>query len=56
MTTDAGVHDADVLVIALGADYDVAATPGVAEAERVLLAGRRRAPRRLLPGFTRGSA
>jgi sulfide:quinone oxidoreductase len=32
VTTDAGVHDADVLVIALGADYDVAATPGLAEA------------------------
>ncbi len=32
VTTDAGVHEADVLVIALGADYDVAATPGLAEA------------------------
>lgn len=31
VTTDAGVHEADVLVIALGADYDVAATPGLAE-------------------------
>jgi sulfide:quinone oxidoreductase len=30
--TDAGTHEADVLVIALGADYDVAATPGLAEA------------------------
>jgi sulfide:quinone oxidoreductase len=29
--TDAGVHEADVLVVALGADYDVAATPGLAE-------------------------
>lgn len=27
--TDAGVHEADVLVIALGADYDYAATPGL---------------------------
>ena len=26
--TDAGTHDADVLVIAMGADYDMAATPG----------------------------
>jgi sulfide:quinone oxidoreductase len=31
VTTDAGVHDADVLVIALGADYDMDATPGLAE-------------------------
>jgi sulfide:quinone oxidoreductase len=31
VTTDAGVHEADYLVIALGADYDLAATPGLAE-------------------------
>jgi sulfide:quinone oxidoreductase len=29
--TDAGEHQADYLVIALGADYDLAATPGLAE-------------------------
>jgi sulfide:quinone oxidoreductase len=28
VTTDAGSHDADVLVVALGAGYDMAATPG----------------------------
>jgi sulfide:quinone oxidoreductase len=28
--TDQGSHEADVLVVALGADYDVAATPGLA--------------------------
>jgi sulfide:quinone oxidoreductase len=27
--TDKGVHEADILVIALGADYDVSSTPGV---------------------------
>lgn len=32
VTTDSGVHQADLLVVALGADYDVAATPGLAEA------------------------
>jgi sulfide:quinone oxidoreductase len=32
VATDAGSHDFDVLVIALGAAYDLAATPGVAEA------------------------
>lgn len=31
VTTDAGVHEADALVIALGADYDISATPGLAE-------------------------
>jgi sulfide:quinone oxidoreductase len=31
VTTDAGVHEADYLVIALGADYDLEATPGFAE-------------------------
>lgn len=29
VTTDQGVHEADVLVIALGADYDVSGTPGI---------------------------
>lgn len=29
VTTDAGVHEAEHLVVALGADYDVTATPGV---------------------------
>ncbi len=31
VTTDAGVHEADVLVVALGADYDYDATPGLSE-------------------------
>ena len=30
VTTDAGTHDADILVIAMGADYDFEATPGLA--------------------------
>jgi sulfide:quinone oxidoreductase len=29
VVTDAGTHQADILVIALGADYDVTSTPGV---------------------------
>lgn len=29
VTTDVGIHHADVLVIALGADYDVSSTPGI---------------------------
>jgi sulfide:quinone oxidoreductase len=31
VTTSEGVHEADVLVVALGADYDLDATPGLAE-------------------------
>jgi sulfide:quinone oxidoreductase len=31
VTTDAGVHEGDALVVALGADYDLSATPGLAE-------------------------
>jgi sulfide:quinone oxidoreductase len=31
VTTDGGSYDADILVVALGADYDRAATPGFAE-------------------------
>jgi sulfide:quinone oxidoreductase len=31
VTTDAGAHEADFLVVALGADYDMDATPGLAE-------------------------
>src|SRR5436190_8094156 len=31
VTTNNGVYEADVLVIALGADYDPAATPGLLE-------------------------
>ena len=33
VTTDAGAHEADVLVVALGADYDLDATPGLAEGD-----------------------
>ena len=29
--TDVGTHDADFLVVAMGADYDMAATPGLEE-------------------------
>ena len=31
ITTNNGTYEADVLVIALGADYDIAATPGLLE-------------------------
>lgn len=57
VTTDAGVHEADLLVIALGADYDVSGTPGVVlgENEFYTLEGANRL-REALPGFTKGHA
>ena len=56
VTTDAGVHDCDMLVIALGADYDFAATPGLENAnEFYTLAGAARL-REILPAFSAGHA
>ena len=47
VTTDLDTYEADVLVVALGADYDLDATPGLVETrQRVLLGGRRRAAAR----------
>ena len=44
VSTDAGSHDADFLVVAMGADYDMAATPGFQEGghEYYTLAGAER--------------
>ncbi len=44
VVTDKGTHDADYLVVAMGADYDMAATPGFAEGghEYYTLAGAER--------------
>ena len=55
--TDAGTHAADVLVIALGADYDMDATPGLAEAgnEFYSVAGAERLAG-IIPSFSRGHA
>jgi sulfide:quinone oxidoreductase len=55
VTTDAGVHEADVLVVALGADYDLDATPGLADAgnEFYSVAGAERVAE-LLPDFSAG--
>jgi sulfide:quinone oxidoreductase len=55
VTTDAGVHEADVLVVALGADYDMAATPGLAEGgnEFYSVAGAERLAE-IIPTFSQG--
>lgn len=57
VTTDAGFYDCDYLVVALGADYDLAATPGLAEGgnEFYSLKGSERL-RELLPNFSQGNA
>jgi sulfide:quinone oxidoreductase len=57
VTTDAGVHEADVLVIALGADYDMDATPGLAEGgnEFYSVAGATRLAG-IIPTFSQGHA
>jgi sulfide:quinone oxidoreductase len=55
VTTDAGTHEADFLAVAMGADYDLAATPGFEEGghEYYSLAGAERL-RDALAAFTGG--
>jgi sulfide:quinone oxidoreductase len=57
VTTNAGTYDADILVVALGADYDFDATPGLAEAgnEFYSVAGAERLAE-VLPAFSHGRA
>ena len=57
VTTEGGVHEADYLVVALGADYDLDATPGLAEGgnEFYSVAGAE-VLRDLLSGFSGGRA
>jgi sulfide:quinone oxidoreductase len=55
--TDGGVHEADLLIVALGADYDLDATPGLAEGgnEFYSLNGAERLGE-MLPTFSQGRA
>jgi sulfide:quinone oxidoreductase len=56
VTTDAGVHEADILVVALGADYDFDATPGLADVnEFYSIQGAERLAE-VLPTFSKGRA
>ncbi len=57
VTTNRGIYDADVLVLALGADFDVSATPGLAEGgdEFYSFAGAERLTRKLA-SFSKGRA
>jgi sulfide:quinone oxidoreductase len=57
VTTDVGVHQADVLVVALGADYDFEATPGLVAGEDEFYSVRGAEHlRNVIPGFTGGRA
>ena len=57
VTTDGGGHEADFLIVALGADYDLDATPGLAEGgnEFYSVEGAERL-REVLPTFSQGRA
>ena len=57
VTTDAGTHEGETLVVALGADYDFDSTPGLAEGgnEFYSVSGAERLCE-VLPMFTRGRA
>ena len=55
VTTNKATHEADILVIALGADYDIAATPGLAEGGNEFYSFRGAEQlREVLPTFTGG--
>lgn len=57
VTTQNGNYEADVLVVALGANYDIAATPGLSGSgnEYYSFSGAEKL-REILPGFTKGNA
>ncbi len=57
VTTEKDIYQSDVLVVALGANYDVNATPGLAQwgNEYYSFAGAEKL-RDILPGFTKGHA
>jgi sulfide:quinone oxidoreductase len=56
VTTDAGVHEADHLVVALGADYDFDATPGLADSTEFYSVEGAERLAQLLPEFRGGHA
>jgi sulfide:quinone oxidoreductase len=56
VTTDASTYDADVLVVALGADYDIAATPGLSDANEFYSVPGAERLRDIIPAFTKGHA
>jgi len=57
VTTSIGAFEADVLVVAMGAEYDLTATPGLAEAgnEFYTMEGAEKLSK-IIPAFTKGNA
>ena len=56
VVTDAGGHEADILVVALGADYDLDATPGLAEAHEFYSVAGAEDLADVIPRFSSGRA
>ena len=56
VTTDVGTHDCDYLVVALGATYDIAATPGLAAVDEFYSEAGANRLRNILPTFSKGHA
>ena len=56
VTTDATTHDCDYLVVALGADYDIAATPGLEGANEFYSVEGADLLRKILATFSKGRA
>jgi sulfide:quinone oxidoreductase len=54
VTTNRGVHDADHLVVALGADYDVAGTPGLADVHEFYTTAGAERLAKVIPRIKRG--
>ena len=56
VTTDKHTYETDVLVVALGADYDINATPGLAESNEYYSFAGAEKLRGIIPDFKKGNA
>jgi sulfide:quinone oxidoreductase len=56
VTTGVGTYEADVIVVALGAEYDFDATPGLTESNEFYTLGGAERLSKILPQFTTGRA
>ena len=56
VVTESGSHEADILVVALGADYDLDATPGLADAHEFYSVAGAEELAGVIPGFSSGRA
>lgn len=56
VTTDAGTLEADFLIVALGAEYDIGATPGLEEENEFYSVAGAERMRDVLPTFSKGKA